>query len=176
MRYAGIIDDDFVNGSGVCVSVWVQGCPNRCDGCHNEKTWDFDGGEEIADDEMIHRLEKLLDRNGIPRNLSILGGEPLCDENVDSVNKLCKWFKRTYPNREVFVWTGYSVEELMSKGGKYSEWLEYSDVVIDGRYCKQSRDITLPFRGSPNQRVISVSDLPFEYATHKIIDGEVTKG
>ena len=81
MKYAGIINNDVVNGKGVCVSFWSQGCPHRCPGCHNPQTWEFDKGIEGDDDEVVDHIIEMLRKNGVKRNLSILGGEPLCNAN-----------------------------------------------------------------------------------------------
>ena len=81
MRYAGLIKNDFADGSGVCVSFWVQGCPHKCPGCHNPQTWDFNEGEELPKD-ILKQIDEAIHANGIRRNFSVLGGEPLCPENV----------------------------------------------------------------------------------------------
>lgn len=168
MRYAGLIGDDFVNGYGVCVSLWMQGCPNRCKGCHNPQTWDFNGGKEIEIDQMKYLIENKIDKNGVKRNLSILGGEPMCDENVDYVNDICGWFKSKYPDRKIFIWTGFTIEELIEKGDKFKKFMDYADIVVDGKFDLSKRDLTIPFRGSSNQRVVSVSDSEFSIATHRL--------
>ena len=88
MKYAGLLKNDFINGEGVCVSVWVQGCPFRCKGCHNPQTWDFDEGIEVDEDALIDEVLAALNANGILRNLSILGGEPLAPQNRNFTNRL----------------------------------------------------------------------------------------
>ena len=82
MKYAGLIENDFVNGEGVCVTVFLQGCPHHCEGCHNQETWSFTDGIEINDNELINKILLAISKNGIKRNLSISGGEPLCNENI----------------------------------------------------------------------------------------------
>ena len=83
MRYADIIENDIVNGEGICLSYWTQGCPHKCDGCHNPETWNFNGGKEDSKENILNKILTLLNKNNIHRNLSILGGEPLCDENIN---------------------------------------------------------------------------------------------
>lgn len=152
MKYAGVINDDIVNGRGVCVSFWVQGCPHHCPGCHNPETWERDGGYELPPD-YIPRIEKLLKKNGIRRNLSILGGEPLCNDNIAIVFDLLMVVKYDMPWTKTFVWTGGKFEALKLV---YPSTMKLIDVLIDGPFDITKRDITLPLRGSPNQRIIDV--------------------
>lgn len=162
MRYAGIINNDVVNGKGVCVSFWSQGCPHRCPGCHNPTTWDFDGGLESSEKDLIDHILKLLHKNGVERNLSILGGEPLCAENLAFTFELIKCVKSKYPDTKIFIWTGYSWDELSHYTGtldhrdKLTKVIENTNILVDGRFEKELRDITLPMCGSTNQRVIDV--------------------
>lgn len=152
MRYAGIIENDVVNGEGICLSYWTQGCPHKCDGCHNPETWNFNGGKEDSKENILNKILTLLTKNGIHRNLSILGGEPLCDENIDFTMEILKQVKQKYPNIKTFVWTGYTYEELCKL---YKNIIfDNIDVLIDGKYDKNQRDITLKLRGSKNQRVL----------------------
>lgn len=152
MKYAGVINDDIVNGRGVCVSFWVQGCSHHCQGCHNPETWDKDGGYELPPD-YIPCIEKLLKKNGIRRNLSILGGEPLCNDNIAIVFDLLMVVKYDMPWTKTFVWTGGKFEALKLV---YPSTMKLIDVLIDGPFDITQRDITLPLRGSPNQRIIDV--------------------
>lgn len=137
-----------INGEGVCTSFWTQGCPHRCPGCHNPETWSFYGGYEAEPEILIAKVLNAIGANGIQRNLSILGGEPLCEENVDFVYKLLAAAKEKYPNIKTYVWTGYLLKDLKP------EWLENIDVLIDGPFILEQRDITLKLRGSYNQRVL----------------------
>lgn len=152
MRYAGIIENDVVNGEGVCLSYWTQGCPHKCDGCHNPETWNFNGGKEDSKENILNKILTLLNKNNIHRNLSILGGEPLCDENIDFTMEILKQVKQKYPSIKTFVWTGYTYEELCKL---YKNIIfDNIDVLIDGKYDKNQRDITLKLRGSKNQRIL----------------------
>ena len=151
MRYAGLIENDVVNGGeGVAVSLFMQGCPNHCQGCFNPETWDFNGGKEIEEDALINKIIKAINKNGILRNLSILGGEPLCGLNIRFVNKLIATVKKEYPFIKIWVWTGYLFEEIQDILSNYV------DILVDGRFEIDKKDITLPYRGSSNQRVIDV--------------------
>lgn len=152
MRYAGLKKNDIVDGEGVCVSFWTQGCPHRCPGCHNPETWDFNGGLEKDMVELTTEIIQAIDANGVQRNLSILGGEPLCPQNIDYVIDLVNIVRTLFPNIKIFIWTGYRLEDLQDK---YSEsLLNKIDVLIDGPFIYSQRNITLKLRGSENQRLL----------------------
>lgn len=153
-RYAGLITNDFANGTGTCVSFWTQGCPHHCPSCQNPKTWDFQGGKEVPTD-IRGQIIKAICANGITRNFSVLGGEPLCDENLDEVDKIITGVRTAYPQIKIFVWTGYILEELKEKkNDKINHILSQIDVLIDGPFIQAERDITLELRGSRNQRIL----------------------
>ena len=154
MRIAGLLKNDFANGQGVCVSLFVQGCPHRCPGCHNPETWDFNGGESEPYD-IKGQIIKAICANGIVRNFSVLGGEPLCQENIEEVSNIITGIRMAYPSIKIFVWTGYTLEELKNRNDKYVEnILSHINVLIDGKFIQAERDITLPLRGSSNQRIL----------------------
>jgi anaerobic ribonucleoside-triphosphate reductase activating protein len=156
MKYAAIMPNDIVDGEGVCVSYWAQGCPHHCEGCHNPETWSFNGGKEKDIEELKQLILELISKNGVKRNFSVLGGEPLCPENVDSVLEICKSVREKYPNIKIFLWTGYTFENLESNQKELV--YNYVDVLIDGRYVQSQRNIILKLRGSTNQRVIDVKE------------------
>lgn len=156
MRYAKIKPNDIANGVGISVSLFTQGCPHRCKGCFNSETWSFDGGKEFTEEDKKYLFD-CLNKHGIKRNLSILGGEPLCEQNIDGVIELCKEFKDKYPDRQIYVWTGYEIEYLMEKyGDKFDCLLANINWLIDGKFVEELKDITLKLRGSKNQRVIEI--------------------
>lgn len=151
MRYAGIIKNDTSSGPGVCVSFFTQGCPFRCIGCQNPETWDFDGGKEFTDavlDEVINSINA----NGILRPLCIMGGEPLCDENLQLVETLIYTVKEVYPDLDIYLWTGYEYDDLVNDDS-VQYILENITCIIDGRFIIEKRDVTLPMRGSSNQTI-----------------------
>lgn len=153
MKYAGLIKNDVVNGQNVCVSLWVQGCPFHCKGCHNPQTWDFDGGYE--DKEILDKIFKALTANNIKRNFSVLGGEPLCQSNREEVAEIIAKVRESFPEIKIYIWTGYTLEELQKENNSsLISILNNIDVLIDGRFEIDKRDITLPLRGSRNQRVL----------------------
>ena len=153
-RYAGLIKNDFANGTGTCVSFWTQGCPHRCPGCQNPETWSFNGGKEVPTD-IRGQIIKAICANNITRNFSVLGGEPLCKENLEEVDKIITSVRTAFPQIKIFVWTGYLLEDLKKKhNDKINHILSQIDVLIDGPYIDAERDITLELRGSKNQRVL----------------------
>ena len=159
MRYAGIIKNDISAAPGVCVSFFTQGCPFKCVGCHNPQTWDFNGGKELTD-EVVDELINSINANGVSRDLCILGGEPLCDENIPVTQYIIKKVKQVYPNIKIYIWTGYTLEELKLKMDvEYmQEIFKNIDCIIDGRFIFEKRDITLPMRGSSNQKIIYLKE------------------
>ena len=152
MRYAGLNKNDFANGEGVCVSVWLQGCPFHCEGCHNPETWDFNSGLEIDEDTLVDTIADAINLNNIKRNLSILGGEPLCDSNLNFTHMLIAYIKNMKPQVKIYLWTGYEMSHLLNDE-KYEYILNHIDVIITGPYIQSKRNITLPLRGSSNQEV-----------------------
>lgn len=152
MRFSKIKDNDIANGLGVTMSLWTQGCPHHCKGCFNGETWDFDAGEEFEDSDLEYILEN-INKNNVHRDLSILGGEPLCPENVDGVIEVCKIFKEKFPEKKIYLWTGYVVEQFNEKQRNV---LNYIDVLVDGPFVQAKRNLSLMMRGSSNQRVIDV--------------------
>ena len=149
MRYNKIRKMDISNGPGIRVSIFMQGCSFHCKDCFNSETWDFKAGKEL-NDEVIN---KVLDFASLPHivGLSILGGEPMHPNNREGTIKLAKAFKKRYPNKDIWVWSGYLFDEL-----KDIEGLSYIDTLVDGRFVLEQANPTLKFRGSSNQRVIDV--------------------
>lgn len=150
MRYNRIRKMDISNGPGIRVSIFMQGCAFHCEGCFNPETWDFKGGEEFTD-ETIETVLNLCKPDYI-KGLSILGGEPMHHFNIGATTRLCKAFKERYPEKNIWVWSGFLFEEYL----KDKEVLNYVDVLVDGQFEIANADPTLHFRGSSNQRLIDV--------------------
>lgn len=156
-RIAKIMKNDAVNGIGVCVSLWTQGCPNHCPGCHNPETWDFDGGYEEPN--LRGEIIKAISANNVTRNLSILGGEPLCLENVSMVRSVIEAVRIAYPQIKIFLWTGYTLKELQREKNEDLEYiLNNINYLIDGRFIEAEKDLTLWLRGSRNQNVYKLTE------------------
>ena len=156
MRYSGLILNDITAAPGLCVSFFTQGCPHHCPGCHNPGTWAFDGGKEFTND-TLHKILEGLIAQGITRNLCIMGGEPLCEANAFLVNLILQEVRHKLPEVKIYIWSGYTYEELLRSGDSHvKSCLELADVLIDGPYIEAERDLTLEMRGSRNQRIIDL--------------------
>ena len=157
MKFAGLMENDFTDGENICVSLWTQGCPFHCPECQNPQTWDFDGGHQVPDD-LRGRIIKAISANGIIRNFSVLGGQPLCEQNLDFVLNIITAVRIAYPDIKIFLWTGYTYQQLKQrKDERIEKILKQINTLIDGRYDKDLRDITLKLRGSSNQNIIQLN-------------------
>ena len=157
MRYAGLIKNDTAAAPGICVTFFVQGCPIHCPGCHNKDSWDYDGGMEFTP-KVLEEIIKALTANGVHRNLCIMGGEPLCDNNIFLTALIIEEVKKALPDVKIYIWTGYTYEKILeSNHPQMNIILQKADVLIDGPYIEAERDTSLPMRGSRNQRIIDLS-------------------
>lgn len=147
MNYAEIKKFDIANGEGVRTSLFISGCTHHCKGCFNQIAWDFNYGKlftiEVEDD-----IIKSLEPDYI-QGLSLLGGEPLESQNIEVLLPFIKRVKSIYPNKDIWCYTGYTYEDLSCK-----EFLSYINVLVDGEFVEELKDISLKFRGSSNQRII----------------------
>lgn len=141
---------DISNGPGVRVSIFMQGCSFHCKNCFNPETHDFKGGKEFTE-KTIERVLELCDKDYIV-GLSILGGEPMHPKNIEGTTHLAKAFREKYPDKTIWIWTGY----LYDRNLQDQEILQYIDVLVDGKYQDELHDFTLKWRGSSNQRVIDI--------------------
>ena len=161
MNYGTIKPTDIANGEGVRVSLFVSGCTHYCPGCFNYVTWDFNYGKlftKETEDEILN----LLSRNYID-GLSLLGGEPMEPCNQRCLVNLVDRFKEKYPNKTLWIYTGYTYDEDLIPGGKaYCEVtdriLDQCDVMVDGEFVESLKDISLKFRGSSNQRILNIRE------------------
>lgn len=160
MRYNKIRKMDISNGPGVRVSIFTQGCDKHCPGCFNPETWDRTLGEEVTDDKITEIL-KLCQRPEI-KGLSILGGEPLLDCNMQMLKHLTKLFRITFPQKDIWIWTGFEFQEVLSQLNQ----IEF-DYAVCGPYIADLRDPRLKFRGSSNQRIIQRTINSIEDVTYK---------
>ena len=151
MKYAQIREMDITNGNGIGVALFTQGCPYHCKNCFNPETWDFDKGTDWTK-ETEDKIIELLKPEYITR-LTILGGEPLVERNIEPLTALLKRVKGVYPNKQVWLYTGGNFEVLE---GLYEEIFQYIDILVDGRYIDDLRDYKLKWRGSSNQRIIDI--------------------
>lgn len=151
MNYNKIRKMDISNGPGIRISIFMQGCAFHCENCFNPETWDFKLGNKFTDD----TIETVLDLCKLEyiQGLSILGGEPLHPKNIGGTTKLAKEFKRRYPDKDLWVWTGFLYEDV-----KDNEIFKYVNVLVDGQYKDDERNWSLKYRGSANQRVIDIEN------------------
>lgn len=179
MRYSSIRNLDISNGEGVGVSLFVQGCPFHCFNCFNSETWDFNGGKEWTE-EIKDKFMKIIDRPYIKR-VSFLGGECLAEQNLDGVLDLIKETRISFPEKTIWLYTGFTWEDIMYRRmphppkytqadflqwNKRKEIISLCNVVVDGEYMDEQRNLSKKWAGSDNQRVISVQE---SLAQNKVI-------
>ena len=154
MYYGRIKKTDIANGPGVRVSLFVSGCRNHCKGCFQPETWSFNYGQEYDGVNTVNEIIEALSPEYIS-GLSILGGDPIERENISEVVTLCYLVKRLYPDKTIWLYTGYKYEDIAEM---YPNVLEVIDVMVDGPFIEDLKDISLVFRGSSNQRIINVPE------------------
>lgn len=137
------------NGEGLRTAVFFSGCPHACYNCFNKELWDYNYGE-LYTKETEKRILSTVNEH--IAGLSLLGGEPLCDANYENALNLCIEFKKLYPKKNIWTWTGYTLDQLKTLGK--TEILNYIDVLIDGKYVDSKKDYDLKWRGSSNQRIL----------------------
>lgn len=155
MNYSGIKYSDMINGKGIRVSLFVSGCTHRCKGCFNRDTWDPEYGEPFTqkeEDEIFLYFEKY---GRTAKGLSLLGGDPTYHKNVEPLIEFLKRFKERFPDKDIWMWSGFTWEQL-EKDKKRLELVSLCDVLIDGRFEIEKKDLNLKWRGSSNQRVIDI--------------------
>lgn len=156
MNINGITYPDVNNGLGCRVTLWVSGCIHHCHGCHNKETWNFNSGRKFT----ISDKNKLFEILSLPyiKGLTLSGGDPLC--SYDEIFKLVKEVKENFPNKDIWLYSGFTLEYIQTHFG---EILKHVDVLVDGKFIEELKDVSLPFRGSSNQNI------------WKIENGEITK-
>ena len=156
------------DGNGIRTSIFFSGCEFHCKGCFNSEAWDFEAGESFTREVYEQKIKPTITEH--IAGISILGGEAMHPKNIATTYLLVKWFKEDFPNKNIWLWTGYTYEELLSE--KYEltlclldyidsinfEILNKIDILVDGQFIEEQKDLTLKFRGSKNQRVIDVQE------------------
>ena len=151
LRLAGVIRESIVDGPGIRMTIFTQGCPHHCKGCHNEQTWDFQAGYESSTERILEEAQK----DPLLRGLTFTGGEPFAQ--AESMAVLAKEAKAL--GYDIFCYTGYTFEKLYSEfksNPEYKELLTYCDWLVDGPFILEKRSLMLKFRGSTNQRILDV--------------------
>lgn len=158
MHYGSIKKNDIANGEGVRVSLFVSGCRVNCKHCFQKETWDFNYGKEFNEEAKKEIIEAL--KPNYIKGLTVLGGEPFEKENQEELVKLYREIKQIYPNKDIWSFSGYLFDVDILNGKRHfdvtDELLSYIDVLVDGPFVNELKNISLKFRGSENQRVIDV--------------------
>lgn len=165
LRIAGVVNESIVDGKGIRYTIFVQGCPHHCEGCHNPQTHDFSGGNEIT----IQQLLKDIQKDPLLSGVTFSGGEPFCQP--EALAALGNEIKAL--GLDITIYSGYTFEELwlMSEKNKaIRELLEIADILIDGKFILEQKSLMLKFRGSKNQRII---DVPKSITAGKAIETEL---
>lgn len=161
MNYADIKQYDVANGLGIRVSLFVSGCTHHCKGCFNQVTWDFNYGNPFTQKEIDLIIEYL--KPSYVNGLTILGGEPFEHVNQQGLLPLLRQVKDAYPNKNIWCFTGYSydtdiLDRMVKEWSETKELLSYIDILVDGKFIEELKDLTLRFKGSSNQRTILVKE------------------
>ena len=154
MNYEKIDKCSVSNGLGVRTVLWISGCNIHCKNCHNQQTWDFNSGIPFTEETMQELLYDLS--KPYIKGCTLSGGHPLDPQNVSEVLKIVKRVKTVFPNKDIWIYSGYVWENII-KDETLREIMKYTDILVDGAYVDELRDISLPFRGSSNQRIIDVN-------------------
>lgn len=156
MKYHDITHDDMKNGDGLRVVLWVSGCDHHCPGCQNPVTWDPNDGKEF-DFEALQEIDEEMKKDYIS-GLTLSGGDPFHENNLLEVLGICRFMKNRYPDKTIWVYTGYTWESLKERMIFPREILDYVDVLVDGEFEMDKLDVNYPWAGSTNQRVIDVQE------------------
>lgn len=176
MNYANIKDFDIANGPGIRISLFVSGCTHHCKGCFNKEAWDFDYGQPFTQ-ETIEQIIQML-KPAYVKGLTLLGGEPFEPQNQGAIVELLRRVKAEYPQKSIWAFSGYLFDKDILSGrlGDWEitkEYLSYLDVLVDGPFIEDKKDLMLRFRGSSNQRLI---DVPKSLACGSVVEWEDWQG
>ena len=151
MNYTLIRSIDIANGEGIGTALFVSGCPFHCEGCFNPETWDYGYGKEFTQKTLISLIEA-TDKPYINR-ISILGGEPLAPVNLETVSLIIESLKKRFPEKRIWIYSGYTYESLNKNQLRV---ISKADILVDGQFIKEKKNLNLKFRGSSNQRIIDI--------------------
>lgn len=176
MNYANIKDFDIANGPGVRISLFVSGCTHHCKGCFNREAWDFDYGQPFTQ-ETVDEIIQMM-KPAYIKGLTLLGGEPFEPQNQGPIVELLRRVKKEYPQKSIWAFSGYLFDKDILSGrlGDWEitkEYLSYLDVLVDGPFVEEKKDLMLRFRGSANQRLI---DVPKSLASGCVVEWEDWQG
>ncbi|MGL4981019.1 MAG: anaerobic ribonucleoside-triphosphate reductase activating protein [Fusobacteriaceae bacterium] len=155
MNYSGIKYGDMLNGRGIRVSLFLTGCSHKCEGCFNPVTWNQTLGDSFTEKTADDIFQYFYKYEGMLTGLSLLGGDPTFHSNIEPLKKFIKIFKEKFPKKDIWIWSGYTWEEISNDSSVYS-LVSLCDVLIDGKFHLKEKDSSLKWRGSLNQRVIDI--------------------
>lgn len=157
LRIIDVTSPDINNGLGVRVTVWVTGCGHKCPKCHNRWLWKYNQGHEVNGD-FLADLYKKLDKKYV-KGITFSGGDPLYQDNkgLDEIIAIMKWFKENFPDKDAWLYTGFTFEEILNDQKKI-DVVDKFDYLVEGRFVNELKDPMLPFRGSKNQRILKVKE------------------
>ena len=165
MKYNSIIYNDTVNGQGMRISIFVQGCKHHCRECFNPETWNFDGGKQFTKETMDNIIFVFKKYYKYYDGISLLGGDPLC--NLEITNYIIDRFRKEFgDNKTIWIWTGYTINEIF-KSKQLLDTIKKCDILIDGKFEINKKDTDLLYRGSSNQKIY---DLKKSFKKNKIIE------
>lgn len=154
MNYSGIKYSDMINGEGIRVSLFVSGCTHKCKGCFNRDTWDCNYGNEFTEKEE-KEIFAYIEKYNFIKGISLLGGDPTYYKNIEPLLEFLKKFKQKFPQKTIWIWSGFTWEQIIQDRKKF-ELIEMCDILIDGKFILEQKDLNLKWRGSSNQRVIDI--------------------
>lgn len=157
MKYSGIKYSDMINGEGIRVSLFVSGCNHNCKGCFNTIAWNSDYGNEFDKETKKKVLDYIKQYDGIIKGISLLGGDPTYHSNVEPLIEFLEEFKKEFPSKDIWIWSGYTWEQIESDSKKM-KLISLCNVLIDGKFENDLKDLSQKWRGSSNQRVINVQE------------------
>ncbi|MGF6907563.1 anaerobic ribonucleoside-triphosphate reductase activating protein [Fusobacterium sp. PH5-44] len=157
MKYSGIKYSDMINGEGIRVSLFVSGCDHSCKGCFNRVAWDSDYGDEFNEETKNKVFDYIRQYDVIIKGISLLGGDPTYYSNVEPLIELLEEFKKEFPTKDVWIWSGYTWEQIEADSKKM-KLISLCDVLIDGKFDSDLKDLNQKWRGSTNQRVINIRE------------------
>lgn len=157
MNYSDIKYTDMINGKGIRVTIFVSGCSHRCKGCFNKETWNPEYGVPFTDEIKENIFEYFERFDSAMQGLSILGGDPTYYKNVETLTKFCEEFKNRFPKKDIWIWSGFTWEQIIEDEKRYN-LIKNCDILVDGKFMEELKDVNLRWRGSSNQRVINVQE------------------
>lgn len=155
MNYSGIKYTDMINGEGIRVSLFVSGCSHRCIDCFNSDTWNPNYGSPFTEDVENEILSYFKKYDKSIKGLSLLGGDPTYIDNIDPLISFIKKFKEEFPKKDIWIWSGFTFESILNNP-KLLSLIELCDILVDGKFNKDEKNLNLKWRGSKNQRVIDI--------------------